>query len=357
MPPKRVVRDLQKEKDSKRQKRGERNVAIKRGSVPKAMHDKRELQVANMTRGGMHKYEHEGWQQSLKNKQAEAGPLDMYMNQDIGFEPDEFDVNQMWFNDEGELEADRMVGFFGKRRTGKTFAATWLAEQGKDYFPYGLVITDTRLNYYWQQHFPDDQVHEFDPVFMEMFKREHGKFIDKWNRSQWMKDHINPYRLIIMDDVVNNRFRYNDHVLDFATKGRHFKCSVWIMTQYPKLVATGVRSNMDYCFIFFTKTLNEKMAIAEEYLNTVDAKDAMAFITHHTQMDEGGKQRNVLVLDIVKNSPWVYENVYKCQPKKTSPFVIGCLDFWKQDMERYWELGGTGRDSHWMKLTGVFDVQ
>lgn len=46
---------------------------------------------------------------------------------------------------------DFTIGFFGKRREGKSFAMRWVLEYLKDQFPRGYVFTNTKMNHFWQQ--------------------------------------------------------------------------------------------------------------------------------------------------------------------------------------------------------------
>jgi len=52
------------------------------------------------------------------------------------------------------------IGLFGKRRTGKSYTARdWCYNCFRD-IPFGVVLTDTKQNGFWQQYFPDKLVHQ-----------------------------------------------------------------------------------------------------------------------------------------------------------------------------------------------------
>lgn len=317
---------LAEQRKKRQQDQRSRNPVTK---IPRARHDKRELLVGRMF--------------DPANQRPMPDGYELIDQSLAGFVPPPFDTDLLWFNpdDPKEFQPDKLLVFFGKRRTGKSFCMRDLLFRGRKNFPYGLVVTNTKFNGYWQHHVPKNYIHELDPLVLHLFIDMQKRLIEKWNEDPWMQKNINPYKFLILDDVVSDTFRYNADVLNAAVQGRHYKVFTMLATQYPRLVATGVRANTDYAFIFFQKTLNEKEAIADEYLNMVPKDEAMAFIAKHTQVE--GVQREIVVLDIIKTDPYVTNNIYKHVPVDPGPFIMGCQDFWKDD-HRYRELGGPARD-------------
>jgi hypothetical protein len=252
-------------------------------------------------------------------------------------------------HDDG-YEPDKLILFFGKRRTGKSFSMRSLMGSEvpalgpgvKLYqvFPAGLVITGTKMNQFWQTMFPEAFVHEsLDvlPRFMEMQKA----FVKEWNRHpEWQEGPLyrNPYRIVIIDDMVgDHNFKDAESIRQMFVKGRHYKCLVMISTQYAKLVSTIGRDNVDLLMIFFQSTLRSKETIAEEYLSMVDKYDAMALIDRETQVDEKSEQRKVLVWDNMRlvNDP--SEKLLSYSPTEPEEFLVGNEAYWTQggEPERY----------------------
>jgi len=75
---------------------------------------------------------------------------------------------------------------------------------------------------------------------------EQANVVEYWRKHPTA---INPYRLIILDDVVTEAGK-SQELIDLATMGRHYKICVMLSDQHPQLLATGVRSNSDIAVIF-----------------------------------------------------------------------------------------------------------
>lgn len=294
-------------------------------SVPRPMNDKRAVMVG-----------------AMMNRESALAAAE-------AFQPAPWDLDDMWLNPDNrnEIQPDKLVVFFGKRRTGKSFSARHLAYTGRALFNYGMVLCDTKFNQYWQKYFPRDYVHEFDPIILRMFLDQQGKEVESWIKAgeprRW-----NPNKLIVLDDVVKEGFRYVDEITTFATKGRHYRTCVFLMTQYPKLIASSTRSNTDFAFIFFQQNINEKMAIAEEYLNMLPKEGAMHLIEKYTTVPEGQHQRTILVVNLMVNSTDMDRKLFTYEPDDPGDFVIGCPDFWKDD-DRYNKLIAKGAFDAWIR--------
>lgn len=286
---------------------------------------------------------------SLMDRQTAASLIE-------GFRPARWDTNKFWLNPDNlnEIQPDKLALFFGKRRTGKSFAARWLIHTGRALFNSGLVLTNTDFNHYWQQYFPEDYVHKFDPIILELLLAEQQKEMDSWIRAGRPRSH-NPYKLIVLDDVVGQNFRYVDVINTFATRGRHFGLCVFLMTQYPKMINKAVKTNCDFAFVFFQQTGTEKEAIAEEFFSNVPRESAMAMIEEYTEVDLDSQQRELLVLDQMTPSRNLVQKVFLCEPNDPGEFIVGGPEFWKND-HRYERLLRKGAFKAWeeynLYLTG-----
>jgi hypothetical protein len=291
--------------------------------IPRPMNDRRAIVVG-----------------SLMDKHEAASLIE-------GFVPDTFDINRVWLNPDNanEIQPDKFCVFFGKRRTGKSFALRWLLSQGHFLFNNGLVLTNTDFNHFWQKHFPKQYVEPFDPIILRIFLEVQGKEVERWIEAGKPRHH-NPYKIIILDDVVGQSFRYVDEIQTFATRGRHYCTSIMMTTQYPKLISSSTRTNTDFAFIFFQQNINEKLAIAEEYFNTIPLDNALDMIEQYTDIPAGEMQRSVLVLDQITNSRDVTRKIFTCEPVDPGEFVVGSPEFWRDD-PRYLRLERKGAFRAW----------
>lgn len=248
------------------------------------------------------------------------------------FQPGEWPLNDLWLNPDNraEIQPDKLVVLFGKRRTGKSFATRWLLHSGRMLFNYGLVLANTTFNQFWQKHFPSSFVQVFDPVILDTLLAKQEGEMQSWIKAGRPRSH-NPYKVVVLDDVVGSNFRFVDVINTFATRGRHYGICVFLVTQYPRLVSVPMRVNTDFAFIFFQQNLQEKTAIAEEYLGTMPLDHAMDLVARFTDVPEGQVQRKVLVLNQMENTRDLSRKIFLCEPKDPGEFVVGCPDFWKND--------------------------
>lgn len=248
------------------------------------------------------------------------------------FTPARWDINTFWLNPDNlaQVQPDKLALFFGKRRTGKSFAARWLLFSGRMLFNYALVLTNTDFNHYWQEYFPSSFVHQFDPLILERLLEAQKAEMDSWIRAGRPRRH-NPYKLVVLDDVVGQNFRYVEVINTFATRGRHYGICVLLMTQYPKMINKAVKTNCDFAFVFFQQTGTEKEAIAEEFFSNAPPDAAMAMIEEYTEVDLNSQQRELLVLDQMTPSRDLTKKVFLCQPTDPGEFVVGGPDYWKDD--------------------------
>lgn len=248
------------------------------------------------------------------------------------FVPGEWELNDLWLNpdNKNEIQPDKLVVLFGKRRTGKSFATRWLLHSGRFLFNHGLVLANTSFNQFWQNHFPSNFVQVFDPLILDLLLAKQEQEMQSWIKAGRPRSH-NPYKVVVLDDVVGSNFRFVDVINTFATRGRHYGLCVFLITQYPRLVSAPTRVNTDFAFIFFQQNLKEKEAIAEEYLGTMPLDHAMDLVARYTDVPEGEVQRKVLVLNQMEPTRDLSRKIFLCEPKDPGEFVVGGPDFWKND--------------------------
>lgn len=269
------------------------------------------------------------------------------------FEPEEWDTNSLWLNPDNlaEIQPDKLCVFFGKRRTGKTFSLRHILYTGRALFNNGLVLSNTFFNGFWQQYFPKQYVHEFDPIILNMYLALQKKEVNAWLEAGSPRTH-NPYKVIVLDDVVSKGFRYVDAVTEFAVAGRHYRTCVLMTTQYPRLIASSTRSNTDFAFIFFQQNFNERESIVTEYMSVMEKEGAMTLLDKMTTIEEGEPQREVMVINLMANTMNLKTKIRSFEPKDPGEFVVGSPSFWKDD-PRFSLLMRKGAFNAWFAYTSA----
>lgn len=193
------------------------------------------------------------------------------------------------------------MGFFGKRRTGKTTALIDVLYNLKDLYPAGgMVISSTeKYNHRFEDH--------FHPQMLHYGWSDRLKDLIEERQLSIPKNHPYHAQVCVIDDMAADKATHGNDTLDwFAMNGRHLDVSVCITTQYPTAIDPKVRGNVDFAFIF-----SERNAIAREHLwysygSGLDKKTFFAMMDKYTD----GEKHMCIVVDNVKNNNDIFETFY-----------------------------------------------
>lgn len=234
-----------------------------------------------------------------------------------------------------EIEPEKLMIFYGKRGSGKTFAMRHLCYIAASFIPLAFVMTNTKFNQYWQRYFPEQAViNGFDTDMLQTWLKEREKYIAKWEKDPWRQKHENPYALIVLEDCISNtNFNHTETLRVLAANGRHLKVCVMISTQYTKGVGPLLRENTDYAFVFFQETLDQKEAIMENYFSdakTVHRKeDIMRWIQANTIVDEQSGNRRVIAIDNQRQTNELSKKMFSATFMDPGPFKFGSAEYWE----------------------------
>lgn len=236
-----------------------------------------------------------------------------------------------------EILPDKLMVFYGKRGTGKTFAMRQMCWHMRHYIPAGFVMTNTPFNGYWQQYFPEKAVLEgFNIQKLYAHLAAKAKFIKKWNKTPWMQKTINPYTLIVLEDCVNAlNINHSEAIRAIALNGRHLKICCMISTQYTKAVGPVIRGQTDFAFVLFQELFTDKEAVIENYMSALMARysktSLMEWIDSVTQSDEENGRRGVLVIDNQRQTIEMDKKLFIAQFVDPGPFKFGSEE-WRREL-------------------------
>jgi hypothetical protein len=230
---------------------------------------------------------------------------------------------------------DATCVLFGKRRTGKSFMMRYILWHKRKVYPYGLVFSKTKFNFFWQNYFPDKYIHKgINNVALARLYRRQDKLVTaihqgKLKESKCPKNNkqVNPYVILVFDDVISDgeTMKRNPLIQGLFTEGRHLKTSVYFSTQYAKGVSTIARANCDFAFIFKQNQYTQMEAIAEDFLGMMEKRAAMYLIQKYAV------GRQALVVDCASTSTDPNEILYVFTAEETpEKFKMGCKEFWKE---------------------------
>lgn len=236
-----------------------------------------------------------------------------------------------------QIGPDYTMGFFGKRREGKSFLMRNILYHMRAHFPRVYCFTNTRYNGFWQNHIPDKYIFDgYQPGVIQ-------KIIDTnaaWRGAQIkhptnerLQD-MNISCLLILDDVINQDLFHSEQLRTLFYNGRHIKICLMIALQYAKGVPPGFRENFDTVFLFQQHCNTQIEAIGENFLGTWDRKTQRNILESTVWKDAHSNARQVLVVDQSGNSP-KDSMLYWYHPQEVEEnFFVGCREFWEDSRPR-----------------------
>jgi hypothetical protein len=118
--------------------------------------------------------------------------------------------------------------------------------------------------------------------------------------------------LVIFDDTVSLKQKYDKDILNLFTKGRHANLSVVYTTQAPTLVDNNWKGNSDLIFIWKQKTRKNQEYIADNIVNGILDEDFQtvkeekdAYISILKKATE--EKYQFLVIDSVRDDLFFYK--------------------------------------------------
>lgn len=189
----------------------------------------------------------------------------------------------------------------GSRAAGKSEMLRYLIANPKcgigKYFNTVVVFSKTLVNGFYQS-FINSQLmfSEYNPEIIGMLKGYFQKFKDEGKKFRF---------LVIFDDIISGKIKYDDSIGDLFYTGRHFGCSVIFLTQKLSCLATGWVANTNIFICMFSGSRNEK-----EYVN------------------------NKLIMDNIYNK---FPNSTKKETEHIGYLTISqiCKDYWALIIEPY----------------------
>ena len=169
---------------------------------------------------------------------------------------------------EKDILDDFTTVVIGRRRSGKTFLSRWMMYHMRYRFPYGVVITGTRLNNFWSQYVPEESIFDIEDI---------ETVLDQiFARQTLVKGHahlgIDPRMFVILDDVMGDKYRtrFSAALSNIFTNGRHESIFLLITLQDAKGIPPDLRENTDLCLIFRVYEGGRKKVICEEWLSYIE---------------------------------------------------------------------------------------
>lgn len=187
------------------------------------------------------------------------------------------------------------------------------------------MFSKTAMNGYWQDYFPKWKVFEdWKPGVIRAIMAEQAEVVKHWRKHP---DSINPYRLIILDDVVTEAGKSKE-LEDLAVMGRHYKICIMLSDQHPQLLGTAVRSNSDISVIFRIHEEYALETLAHNYLPTLNEQIAKEYLQRYCVKDkQTGEAQCLIIANRFGNT--LTDRVFYLTAPDPGPFKLGCVEYWR----------------------------
>lgn len=177
--------------------------------------------------------------------------------------PDDSKIRLPVFNPES-IGPDNSIIFYGKRRTGKSHLIRYLLSIVGGQYCFIWVFSKTAFSGFYQNILGEGGsgfvYQDFDPTVLEQVlnRGSYKKYCDECGAPE--------SHLVILDDIINDKFWFSDTVKRLFTFGRHYNIAVWLTTQHPTAVHPSARGNADLVFVFRLWNRKHFQLIKNEYV-------------------------------------------------------------------------------------------
>ncbi len=255
---------------------------------------------------------------------------------------------------------------FGKRRSGKSWITRDCLELLKERYPFGLVMSGTAHNGFWQHHIPDAYIYDhYDPRVLAKLLGRQMKLVLAMQNHPELQELINPEVFVILDDIIHDKaVRYDPVLTSFFTFGRHFKITIFICSQYAKGINPTLRGNCDLVFMYKQRQEMQEKSLFEDFAELMkrDAFDELmktatrephaCVIMHSEGRYESGsftKQG-----DEDEHSSLIQDVYFSYKARDPGEFQVGCQEFWGKERN---SRNGDGQKAarRYLTLASVFD--
>lgn len=231
------------------------------------------------------------------------------------------------------LLPDATVLILGRRRSGKSWLVRDIMYHHKN-IPSGVVFSGTEsVSPFFSGFIPDVFIHsEYKPEVMKEMMDKQAMRIRKCKEQGLSDDGKLPSnnRFIILDDLQDNASMWNKErtIRTLFYNGRHYNYLFLLTLQYIIGIDPGLRSNLDYVFVFAEPNIKNKRKIYENYAGMVDDFDTFRAI-----MDSCTGDNKCLV--IRTNGTSMEDSLFMYKAKAHNDFRVGHRDIWKFHDKKY----------------------
>lgn len=245
---------------------------------------------------------------------------------------------------------------FGKRRTGKTYTTRWMFFNCFKKIPFGIVITRTKVNGFWQTYIPPNFVFAAEQMThaINVLIARQKSIIAKWKAEhpEKVKEDPDSYKsvpelaaFVILDDIIADAaaMLWNTQLTSLFVEGRHVCLTVCILTQYPKGVGPKIRGNADIAILQPIYDYDQVDMLAAMFNGGLDRnvwKQLMGQIVQDELLPgssplEAKKQVRTMFVSDFENTKNPQIKFHWSSAEDPGPFRLCHPDYWKESARMF----------------------
>lgn len=145
----------------------------------------------------------------------------------------------------------------GKTETGKSFFIREMMYRMRKLFPFGIIISHTKHNAFYQQFFPNH-------LIINRFNAQVVRDIINAQMARHGDPGRNTHFLLLMDDIASEKLQHIQILQELAMEGRHYGITTIFTTQHFTKAITQIRTNARWNVLFTTTNENVMDQISTE---------------------------------------------------------------------------------------------
>lgn len=227
-------------------------------------------------------------------------------------------------HDHKSIAKGSIIAMIGKRGSGKSEAMKSICYHFKDSIPRFVVVSKSEQNNnFFKQFIPKNFVYyKWDPMILKRIFTLQDNLIKKYG-SKDPRTHL----MLILDDCLCDKQLWKQpEILELFQNGRHKNITFMFSMQYSKGIAPELRGNVDYVFVYYHETVNEKKKIYEEWIGGFETYKQFVAV-----FDAVAENYQCLVRKN-KQTREISEKIFRYKaPINLPPFRTGHKVFWSDD--------------------------
>jgi hypothetical protein len=228
--------------------------------------------------------------------------------------------------DMSKLKKDAVVVVISKRRTGKSFLIKDILYHKRKELPMGTVISRTdKLGHFYDQFIPRLCIHDrYTPEILEkVIQRQLKADMENWK---------NKGAFLLMDDCLadSNSWARDEMIKETFYNGRHYKLLFLLTMQTPMAIPPGLRTNIDYTFLFKNTNNSDREKLYKHYAGVFPTREMFERV-----LDACTEDYHCLIIDNTTQSSKLEDQVFYYKAESHDDFKMFSEAIWKKSEEIY----------------------